>query len=155
VPPAASAPAAKTVSIDSPIVGTFYEAPAPDAKPFVKAGDEVNEDTVVCIVEAMKVMNEIKAEKRGRVRKVLVENAQPWSSASRCSNWIPSDAGRDTGCRHGCGIPGTSVVAIWRLRGKRRFLVMIHSSTYAGTTSPGKPREVLHESQGLAPAWPG
>ncbi len=77
VPPVAAAPAVKTISIDSPIVGTFYEAPAPDAKPFVKAGDEVNEDTVVCIIEAMKVMNEIKAEKRGRVRKALVENTQP------------------------------------------------------------------------------
>ena len=67
----------KVGSIDSPIVGTFYTCPAPDSPPFVKAGQEVNEDTVVCIVEAMKVMNEIKAEKRGVIRKVLVENMQP------------------------------------------------------------------------------
>lgn len=64
-------------TIDSPIVGTFYIAPAPDADPFVKVGDEVDPDTVVCIVEAMKVMNEIKAEKSGVVKKVLVENAAP------------------------------------------------------------------------------
>lgn len=83
--PQAAAPAAaaaepeapSAVTIDSPIVGTFYASPAPDAAPFVKAGDEVNEDTVVCIVEAMKVMNEIKAEQRGRIKKVLVDNATP------------------------------------------------------------------------------
>ena len=79
VPAAAVAakPAEKIISIDSPIVGTFYLAPAPDAPPFVKVGDKVNEDTVVCIVEAMKVMNEVKAEKRGVIRRVLVENAKP------------------------------------------------------------------------------
>jgi len=64
-------------TIDSPIVGTFYNAPAPDAEPFVKVGDTVTSDTVVCIIEAMKVMNEIKAEKSGRVKRVLVENTQP------------------------------------------------------------------------------
>lgn len=63
--------------IVSPIVGTFYEASSPDADPFVKPGMEVNPDTVVCIVEAMKVLNEIKAEKSGIIKKVLVENAQP------------------------------------------------------------------------------
>ncbi len=73
----AAAPAALGVTIDSPIVGTFYAASSPDAKPFVKAGDQVTEETVVCIIEAMKVMNEIKAEKRGIVRKVLVDNAKP------------------------------------------------------------------------------
>jgi acetyl-CoA carboxylase biotin carboxyl carrier protein len=76
----AAAPAAaeaQAETIDSPIVGTFYAAPAPDAPSFVKVGDEVNEDTVVCIVEAMKVMNEIRAERRGRIRRVLVENAKP------------------------------------------------------------------------------
>ena len=76
-PAAPAAPAALGVTIDSPIVGTFYAASSPDAKPFVKAGDTVTEETVVCIIEAMKVMNEIKAEKRGVVRKVLVENAKP------------------------------------------------------------------------------
>jgi acetyl-CoA carboxylase biotin carboxyl carrier protein len=64
-------------TIDSPIVGTFYSAPAPDAPAFVKAGDQVDPETVVCIVEAMKVMNEIKAEKSGVIKRVLVENAAP------------------------------------------------------------------------------
>ena len=63
-------------TVDSPIVGTFYRAPSPDAEPFVKVGDTVTPDTVVCIVEAMKVMNEIKAEKSGVIKEVLVENAQ-------------------------------------------------------------------------------
>ena len=64
----------KRVTIDSPLVGTLYRAPSPDAAPFVKVGDKVNADTVVCIVEAMKVMNEIKAEKSGVIRDILVEN---------------------------------------------------------------------------------
>jgi acetyl-CoA carboxylase biotin carboxyl carrier protein len=63
--------------ICSPIVGTFYAAPAPDAAPFVTPGDQVEVDTVVCIVEAMKVMNEICAEKPGVIRRMLVENATP------------------------------------------------------------------------------
>ncbi len=76
-----SAPATETVDeslqeITSPIVGTFYAAPAPDAAPFVKIGDQVTADTVVCIVEAMKVMNEVKAEVSGTIKKILVENAQ-------------------------------------------------------------------------------
>ncbi|KPC77737.1 acetyl-CoA carboxylase [Thermoactinomyces vulgaris] len=62
--------------IVSPMVGTFYRAPAPDADPYVKEGDTVNGDTVVCIVEAMKLMNEIEAEVRGTIVKVLVENGQ-------------------------------------------------------------------------------
>ena len=61
----------------SPMVGTFYRSPAPDLDPFVSVGSEVEEDQVVCIVEAMKVMNEIHAEMRGVIRKVLVENATP------------------------------------------------------------------------------
>ncbi len=64
-------------TIDSPIVGTFYEAPAPGSAAFVSVGDEVDEETVVCIVEAMKVMNEVKAECKGRIKKRLVDNAQP------------------------------------------------------------------------------
>lgn len=64
-------------TIDSPIVGTFYAAPSPDADLFVKIGDQVTEDTVVCIVEAMKVMNEIKAEKTGVVKRILAENGSP------------------------------------------------------------------------------
>lgn len=65
------------VVVRSPMVGTFYRAPAPDAAPFVEVGDKVEENTVLCIVEAMKLMNEIKAETRGTVAKILVENAQP------------------------------------------------------------------------------
>jgi acetyl-CoA carboxylase biotin carboxyl carrier protein len=63
--------------ITSPIVGTFYRAPAPDKEPYVKEGDRVNENTVVCIVEAMKLMNEIQAEVSGEVVKIYVENGQP------------------------------------------------------------------------------
>jgi acetyl-CoA carboxylase biotin carboxyl carrier protein len=59
------------------MVGTFYRAPSPDAQPYVDAGTVVEKDDVVCIIEAMKMMNEIRAEMRGRVRKILVENGQP------------------------------------------------------------------------------
>ena len=72
-PAAESAPAVR-VTIDSPLVGTLYRSPSPEAAPFVKVGDKVTPDTVVCIVEAMKVMNEIKAEKSGIIRDILVEN---------------------------------------------------------------------------------
>lgn len=64
------------VNITSPIVGTFYAAPSPDSEPYVKVGDHVTPDTVVCIVEAMKVMNEIKAEAAGTVEKIMVSNGQ-------------------------------------------------------------------------------
>ena len=64
-------------TIDSPMVGTFYEAPSPDADPFVGVGDHVEESTVVCVVEAMKVFNEIRAEKSGTIEAVLVKNATP------------------------------------------------------------------------------
>ncbi len=73
-PAAASAPVR---SIDSPLVGTFYRAASPDAAPFIKVGDRVNEDTVIGIIEAMKVMNEIKAEKTGVIKELMVENGQP------------------------------------------------------------------------------
>lgn len=63
--------------ITSPMVGTFYSAPSPDAPPFVEEGQQVNAETVVCIVEAMKLMNEIKAETTGRIKRVLLENGQP------------------------------------------------------------------------------
>ncbi len=72
--PAAAEPAADGPTIDSPMVGSFYSAASPDAKPFVSAGDHVDADTVVCIIEAMKVFNEIKAETSGTIEKVLVEN---------------------------------------------------------------------------------
>jgi len=64
------------VNITSPIVGTFYAAPSPDSEPYVKVGDHVTSDTVVCVVEAMKVMNEIKAETAGTVEKIMVSNGQ-------------------------------------------------------------------------------
>lgn len=77
--PAAAAPAtvdSNLQPIKSPIVGTFYMAPSPDAAPFVKVGDQVNPETVVCIIEAMKVMNEIKAEMSGTVVEVCCKDGQ-------------------------------------------------------------------------------
>jgi len=76
--PAAAAPAASVpgVHIESPMVGTFYASPNPDAAAFVKVGQQVTADTVVCIIEAMKVFNEIKAEKAGVVESILVKNGQ-------------------------------------------------------------------------------
>lgn len=64
------------IAIESPMVGTFYSAPNPDAKPFVAEGAKINNSSVVCLIEAMKVYNEIKAEKTGTVTKVLVKNGQ-------------------------------------------------------------------------------
>lgn len=63
--------------IRSPMVGTFYRSPAPDADPFVKEGDIVTIGQTVCIIEAMKIMNEIEAEVGGRVTRVLVDNGNP------------------------------------------------------------------------------
>ncbi|MFP6738716.1 MAG: acetyl-CoA carboxylase biotin carboxyl carrier protein, partial [Planctomycetota bacterium] len=63
--------------VASPLVGTFYRAPSPEDEPFVSEGDRVEEDTVICIVEAMKVMNEVTAGVSGIVREVLVENCDP------------------------------------------------------------------------------
>ena len=65
------------IEIKSPMIGTFYRAPSPEAGNYVEVGSEVNPDSVVCIIEAMKVMNEIKAELRGVVTQILVENAKP------------------------------------------------------------------------------
>jgi acetyl-CoA carboxylase biotin carboxyl carrier protein len=73
-PSAPTAPAADAKTIDSPMVGTFYTKPSPDAKAFVSVGDNVGPDTVVCLVEAMKVFNEIKAEQSGVVEKILVKD---------------------------------------------------------------------------------
>jgi acetyl-CoA carboxylase biotin carboxyl carrier protein len=67
----------------SPMVGTFYSASSPDEPPFVKIGDEVHEETVLCIIEAMKVMNEIKAGKKGIVKEILIENGQPVEFGSK------------------------------------------------------------------------
>jgi acetyl-CoA carboxylase biotin carboxyl carrier protein len=74
-PPAAAEEELHTVK--SPIVGTFYEAPGPGALPFVKPGDQVAAGQVLCIIEAMKLMNEIEADASGEVVKVLVNNGQP------------------------------------------------------------------------------
>jgi acetyl-CoA carboxylase biotin carboxyl carrier protein len=63
--------------IVSPMVGTFYQSASPDSPPFVDVGKSVTEDTVVCIIEAMKVMNEIKAETSGVIAEVAVENGKP------------------------------------------------------------------------------
>ena len=70
-------PADKRVAITSPMVGTFYRAPAPDADPYVEVGSRVEVGQTVCIIEAMKLMNEIESEIRGRVVRIQVENAQP------------------------------------------------------------------------------
>lgn len=81
--PAAAAPAAAPASdaglkaIESPMVGTFYAAPNPDAPVFVKVGQSVGPDTVVCLIEAMKVFNEIKAEASGTIERILVKSGEP------------------------------------------------------------------------------
>ena len=79
IPPPAGVPVVATgeIEIKSPMIGTFYRAPSPEAASYVEVGSEVNPDTVVCIIEAMKVMNEIKAEAKGVITQVLVENAKP------------------------------------------------------------------------------
>ena len=64
-------------AITSPMVGTFYQRPSPDAEPFAKVGSSVKEGQTICIIEAMKVMNEIKAERGGTITEVLVDDATP------------------------------------------------------------------------------
>ena len=79
-PPSVAAPPPQTShlrDIVSPMVGTFYRSASPDASPFVEVGKEVNEETVVCIIEAMKVMNEIKAETSGVIAEIVAENGKP------------------------------------------------------------------------------
>ena len=78
--PSAPAPAAEEEglhTVKSPIVGTFYEAPSPGSPPFVKVGDHVNAGQVLCIVEAMKLMNEIESDVSGEIVKILINNGQP------------------------------------------------------------------------------
>jgi acetyl-CoA carboxylase biotin carboxyl carrier protein len=75
--PEEAKPAAPGKEIVSPMVGTFYLSPSPESPPFVSPGQEVTPDTVVCIIEAMKVMNEIKAEVAGTITEVAAENGQP------------------------------------------------------------------------------
>jgi acetyl-CoA carboxylase biotin carboxyl carrier protein len=81
-PPAAAAPAVngtntKQHEIKSPIVGTFYSAPSPDADPYVQIGQRIQSGTTVCIIEAMKLMNEIESDATGKIVKINVENGQP------------------------------------------------------------------------------
>jgi acetyl-CoA carboxylase biotin carboxyl carrier protein len=77
VPAVTAAPVSNDADIKSPMIGTFYRTPSPDSAAYVEIGTEVSPDTVVCIIEAMKVMNEIKAEAKGVITQILVENAKP------------------------------------------------------------------------------
>jgi acetyl-CoA carboxylase biotin carboxyl carrier protein len=70
-------PQKQLYELKSPMVGTFYRSPSPDADPYVRTGDSVEPGKVLCIVEAMKLMNELECEVRGRIAEILVENAQP------------------------------------------------------------------------------
>jgi acetyl-CoA carboxylase biotin carboxyl carrier protein len=83
--PGVAVPAAEETGrfVTSPIVGSFYRSPSPEADPFVEVGDTVDADTVVCLVEAMKVMNEVKAGVKGVIKEVLVENGHPVEFASK------------------------------------------------------------------------
>ena len=76
-PSALAAPAVQLLEIKSPMVGTFYKAPEPGAEPYAKVGSRVATGQVVCIIEAMKIMNEIESEVQGVIREVCVDNAQP------------------------------------------------------------------------------
>lgn len=75
--PGTEAPAETRHMIKAPMVGTFYRAPAPDAKPFVEIGQSIKEGETICIIEAMKLMNEIESDASGSVVEILVENGQP------------------------------------------------------------------------------
>lgn len=75
--PKAEAPKAKGIEITSPMVGTFYKSPSPGAAPFVEVGKTVNAGQVVCIIEAMKLMNEIESEVSGKIVEICVEDGQP------------------------------------------------------------------------------
>ncbi len=77
VEPSTDGPGPGEVEIKSELVGTFYRSPSPEADPFVKEGSDITEESVVCIVEAMKVMNQIQAGVSGKITKVLVENGTP------------------------------------------------------------------------------
>jgi acetyl-CoA carboxylase biotin carboxyl carrier protein len=69
--------AVKTVEIKAPMVGTFYRAPSPEAPPYVEIGQTIEPGQVICIIEAMKLMNEIKSEIKGKILEILVDNAEP------------------------------------------------------------------------------
>ncbi len=76
-PEASEQPSENEFVVRAPIVGTFFRRPGPDEEPFVDVGDDVSQGAVLCIIEAMKLMNEIECEVQGRVKKILVEDAQP------------------------------------------------------------------------------
>lgn len=76
-PAAAAAPTENLIVVESPMVGTFYRSPSPDSPPYVEVGQAVTKGAVLCIVEAMKLLNEIEADKSGTVVEILVENGQP------------------------------------------------------------------------------
>ena len=75
--PPASAANTGEIDVKSPMIGTFYRSPSPESSAYIEIGSEVSPDTVVCIIEAMKVMNEIKAEVKGIITQTLVENGKP------------------------------------------------------------------------------
>lgn len=77
MPPPTKEEERNLVEIKSPMVGTFYKSPSPDAKPFVETGKRIKEGDVLCIIEAMKLMNEIKSEVKGKIVDMLVENGEP------------------------------------------------------------------------------
>lgn len=82
-PPAAApvaapeAPASNLIEVRAPMVGTYYQAPNPESEPFVRVGDSIRPGQTLCILEAMKIMNEIEAEVSGRIAEILIENGQP------------------------------------------------------------------------------
>lgn len=67
----------KYITVKSPMIGTFYRSPGPDKDPFVKVGDNIDQGTVICIIEAMKLFNEIESEQKGKIVKVLIDDASP------------------------------------------------------------------------------
>jgi acetyl-CoA carboxylase biotin carboxyl carrier protein len=75
--PAAAEPEVQGHAVRSPMVGTFYASPSPDASAFVKEGDTVSAGQTLCIIEAMKILNQIESDKAGKITKILVENGQP------------------------------------------------------------------------------
>jgi acetyl-CoA carboxylase biotin carboxyl carrier protein len=75
--PSAEAPDSRVVVVNSPIVGTFYRSPTPDSPAYIEVGDVVKKGQVLCVIEAMKLMNEIEAEVSGKVVKIVPDNAQP------------------------------------------------------------------------------
>ena len=77
LPPPAPPQVPASQDIKSPMIGTFYRAPSPESDPYIDVGSEVGPETVVCIIEAMKVMNEIKSEVRGVITQVLIDNSKP------------------------------------------------------------------------------